>query len=335
MVMLFFQAKKTKNTRNPTIKMITQNTYEMQVVISDVLRDIPVVLTDDEKCLYFLTTDIDKELQDFIFTGKTKTVEFQTFSKEDMESIVGHLSKRGLMITYHRQRIEYMHNKIEITFPQVSDPITGIEISIIPWFMLIGRPYPIFTYIYAIWHYHTSNEKSQRLSAAAAGKIFGVSSFNKSTLCRNMKAMKKIFNIFQIDRPLSTRVREAPSIEDMVAHIPKILKEGPSIEMLKEMYGDRASQLPERINNTGNLPRALSGIPHECSNAIKDSETKKVDFHDNRTRPARPRKKGTQRVQRKLNFVEARQIEWIRKTFITSCQGIVMDAAIIYHQLLL
>jgi len=316
--------------------MIPQNTNEKQDILNNIFRDVPIVLADEGLHLYFLVKDLSEELEAFIFSGKKDRAEYQVFSEEDMREMAGYWEGLGLTVTYHSQRMEYMNNEIEIIYPRICDPETGMMISLIPWVMLPGRPYPIFLYLFAIWHYYSSEKKSMRLSAEAAGKLFGISSLNKSTISRNIKAMDRLFTIFQIDRPLSTESREAPSIKDIIRDIPKMLKECPSIEKLKEMYGDRAGQLPEQVNKTGNIPLALSGIPHEYAKVIKDNgEPIRSNPHDSRKRPARPRKQGKRATKRRSSFVESKEIEEIRKAFITKCRDIIIDAAVRYHQLLL
>jgi len=66
-----------------------------------------------------------------------------------------------------------MNQNVKIKYLQVSNPETGINISLIPWFSLPGRPYPIFLYAYAFWHYENSQRKSMEVSAMVAGKNSG------------------------------------------------------------------------------------------------------------------------------------------------------------------
>jgi hypothetical protein len=174
--------------------MITQDTYEIQGAISDILRCVPIALSTGGGCIYILIKDINKELARFISTGRTEAAVFHTLSLEEMKATAECCEQHGLTLTYRSHCMEYMHRKVTITYPQVSNHATGIKVSLIPWFLLPDRPYPIFTYAYAIWHYNSSGKKSQRLSAAATGKVFGVSSFNKSTVCRNIKALEGLFN---------------------------------------------------------------------------------------------------------------------------------------------
>jgi len=317
------------------MEMITQNTDKIQEVLAKIFRDIPVVLSAGAACLYFLVKDLSEELEEFILGGRAGAAEFHVFPKGEMEEMASRFEAQGLTVTYRSQQIEYMYRQAAVIYPQVGDPATGMKISLIPWFMLPGRPYPIFTYVYAIWHYQASGKKSMRLSAAAAGRIFGAGSFNKSTLCRNLRAMARLFEMFQIDSPLSVEARAAPSAEEVIGAIPELLRGCPPIGELGEMYDGQACRLPGGGGNAESVSRALSGIPHECADAIKNSGPAEGHRRDARKRPPRPHGKRKKRVQRGVGFAEPHKIEQIRRAFIAGCRGIVMDAAGSCHQFLL
>jgi len=316
------------------MEMISQNINETQEALSSVFCGLPIALAASENCLYILIKDLEIKLENFISTGETVTTELQVFPDADMHAMEAQWTHLGLTVSYRSQQMEYMYRQVTITYPQVSNPKTGMEISLIPWFMLPNRPYPTFSYIYAIWHYRNSDEKSQRLTAAATAKLFGLSRFNKSTVCRSIKAMEHLLETLKPDRPLSI-VREAPATEDIISRIPKILKDCLSIESLKETWGDRVGQPPESIK-AGNVPDVLSNIPQKCSKVLKGKgPAANGKPRDTRKRQGRPRTTGAQPVQRKIDFAPQPQLERIRKDFIVSCHSIVIDAAVTYHLFLL
>lgn len=293
------------------------------------------ILSDGASCLYLLIKDISKELEDFILTGKMCTAEIHVLPTEQERTIMERWKQMGLTVTYHRQRIEYMYREATITYLCVGDPVTGIKISLIPWFMLPGRPYPIFVYIYAIWHYQITGKKSLSLSAAAAGKMSGISTLNKSTVSRNIKAMENFIEISHIDRPLSTDEPEMPSDEDMIERIPEILGGDANVESLERRRGQKIKHLPEPIRHTETVQDILSAIPDEFPQIVKDGEPAKKKTRDVRKRPGRPRGKGSQRAQRQPDFVDMAQIEKTRRAFIEICRGIVLNAAAVYHRFLI
>jgi hypothetical protein len=231
--------------------------------------------------------------------------------------------------------MEYMHRKVTITYPQVSNHATGTKVSLIPWFLLPERPYPIFIYIYAIWHYNNSGKKSQRLTAAATGKVFGVDSFNKSTVCRNIKALEGLFDSIRTDRPITGKTTMTLSNRDVIGHIPDMLKCCTSIEALREMLGDNIEPAPEGINNRKTPAYALNDMPPEFLEVIIEAMPAGSRRRDTRIRPIRPRKRPANTVQRNLRFVDSAKIERIRRDFIAVCMCIAMESAIIYHKFLL
>ena len=319
------------------MEIIAQNIENAQEVLSRILQNIPIVMATKEDRIYILIKNINTKLENFIYTGEAETSEFQVFSNDDMQAMSRHWTRLGLTVTYHRQQMGYyMQRKITITYPQVSDPATGMRVSLIPWFMLPGRPHPIFAYIYAIWHYRTSGEKSQRLSAAATEKLFGIDGFNKSTLCRSLRA-GGIFEILQQDMPQTAIGCEMASNEDLIEYIPRLLKGCPSIKTLKEMLGGNTGQLSESVSDTENVRGALSGVPHEYLKVIKENGQGSANgkANDSRKRPSRPRSECKRPKRRALQFAPKPQIEYIRKGFITYCCSFVMSAAMTYHQVLL
>jgi hypothetical protein len=335
-IFILLQTKLPKTMNSTDMGMITQDMIKMQEAISEILRCIPVVFTSDSNRMYFLVKNIDPELEAFITTGKTDTGKFQVFSNADMYAMTCRWEQLGLTDTYHSQPMEYMHRNVVITYPKVSDPATGNEVLLMPWFMLPGRPFPIFTYIYGIWHYRVSGEKSQRVSAAAVAKIFGLCTFNKSTLCRNIRSMRQIFETVNAAKPLSAKERAVPSAEELCDIIPKILKDCPVTETSNESLGG-ICRIADELGNMTNAAQALDGIPFEYSEVLKEQATPPVrrTHHDARKWAARPRKRRNPPNRHKPEFVAPSRREEIRKAFIVICRDIIIGAAITSHQLIL
>ena len=296
---------------------------------------IPFILVGNELRWYYLIRDIDKGLEEFIVTGKTESTEFHVFSKDQEQAMVRNWRQLGFVVTYHSQQISYKHRRVAITYLQVCEPASGASISLIPWFMVPGRPFPVFVYIYAIWHYYSTGRKSLSVSAAVTGKLFGIKGFNKSTVSRNIKAMGNFIDISQIDRPLAADRRETLSDGEMISCIPEIMRDIPSIETLEEMYGEKVKRLPSPVSRAETVKHALSGIPENYSKITADRIPNDKNHNDHRKRPARPRGKKAKHVQRRLEFVGSQQIEATRIAFIRICRSLVLDAAGAYHQFLI
>jgi hypothetical protein len=229
--------------------MIPQKTDEVHEKIEKTMQDMPVIYAGNRTCLYYLVRELSKELAAFLSTGLTSASELRVFSGEREKALTRLWADAGLTLEYHRQQMEYMHHQVIIVYPQISSPATSISVSLILWFMLPNRPYPVFVYLYAIWHYHNTGQESQQRSAKAASKLFGISSLNKSTVCRSIKAMRDFLGLSQIDRPLSGGYPETTSDEEMIGRILEVLRGCPSIELLEEVYRGKVRRLPGPVNS--------------------------------------------------------------------------------------
>ena len=329
---------------------------------------LPFIYVDDASNIYLLIQDISEDLAGFIRTGKTKADNEETLSaaapkedknkkkksskrakekKADKPDELHVLSEEqelkmynywrglGMSVTYRRQRIEYMYRRITVIYPQISKPGGSVIISVIPWFMRPARPYPTFVYLYATWHYVSTGQKSMEESAKAAGKVFKISSFNKSTISRNIKAMEEIIGLAGIDMALPVDEPATPPDEEILRQIPEILNGLTTVEMLKDRYGNKAQQLPGPINGKNSVQRALSAIPIEYSEIFEASDAVRYSPKDRRKRPKRQRNKNLQTEPRLLAFVEAPKIEKIRLGFIEISRSLVINTAIAFHVFLM
>jgi hypothetical protein len=208
-------------------------------------------------------------------------------------------------------------------------------VSLTPWFLIEGRPYPVFLYIYAIWHYHANGKKSLKQSAVAAGKLFGVESFNKSTVSRSIKAMAHFIDATNIDRPLADNNSGFPCHDEIIEQVPKMLNDRKLVESLEEMHPELIANLPDPVRDTATADNIFSAIPAKLSRIIKCQEPAGRKSRDIRKRAARPRAKKPKRVQRHFVFAEHRQLEETRIAFIEICCGLVLDAASTYHRFLI
>ena len=129
--------------------MISQDLMEIQELTSNVLRGIPAAITSGNR-IFILFKELSEELEQFISTGRTGSAQLDAISREDMEAVAECCERNGLTLKYRNLYIEYMHRKIVVICPQVSAPATRMRVMLIPWFAMQGRPYPVFTYIYAL-----------------------------------------------------------------------------------------------------------------------------------------------------------------------------------------
>lgn len=329
------QNPQKKERRSTTSEIITQNLSKTQGVLTNTLQGIPTILSDGETRVYFLVRDLHEDMEKFIFTGKAEAPELSVFPEIYEQELIKEWKSRGFRSTYRTQPLDYMSVRVIIKYLEVSNPCTGVSISLMPWFMLPGRPYPVFTYFYALWHYANSQQKSMRLSAMVTEEIFGIKGFSKSTISRSMKIMEQFISAYQMDCPLPTKNPEIPSVTETTIYISELLENCTSVESLRQALWTRTTNLPPPIRRGNNISYALSLIPNELSLVLKEKATAIKKNHDDRNREARPRAKRMRSVQRRLDFIESHKISRIRQEFITLCKACVMNAAVSYHRFLI
>jgi len=321
--------------------MISQNLPEKQELrtnITEIFSRVPAVfLRDDGNRAYILVKDLSEEMTEYISSGKVTTSELHVFSEGYERELIRKWRSMGFEFGYRSQRLEYIGRDVTVKYLEVSNPQTGIKISLIPWFLAPGRPFPIFVYLYAVWHYNNSEQKSMQLSVMATRKLFRISNFSKSTLSRTIKFMEPLLSSFQMNSPLPAEEPEIPSAAETINCISELLKNCQSIEAIEKATGIKAVCLSPPIRRKNNVSYALSLIPNELSNVIKEKKPGPEKGSDSRKRPARPRKRPQERppVQHVPDYVEFHERERIRRAFIHLCEAIVLNAAVSYHRFLI
>ena len=76
--------------------------------LNEKIITLPSIYIDRESCLYILIKDVNKELDDFILTGKTEEREFYVFSREREQSMISDWAQLGFDAKHHGQLIDYM-----------------------------------------------------------------------------------------------------------------------------------------------------------------------------------------------------------------------------------
>ena len=85
--------------------------------------------------------------------------------------------------------IKEQHKEYTVICSEFRNDAKGLEsIVIIPEFLVPGRPYPVYVYLYAIDLYSGAPEKGQRWAAETTRKYFGLETFAHTTLGRALKA---------------------------------------------------------------------------------------------------------------------------------------------------
>jgi len=317
------------------MKKITQNHDKKQELFSHLINGLPIVLFDSTDILYFLVANLSDEMEEFLQAGKIEDRAIHVFSETEERNLVKYWKELGLKSKFCRQTMLYMEKKVEIVYLQVRNPETGFRVSLIPWFLLPNRLYPVFSYYYAIEHYNMSEVKSMRLSAAATAEIFGMPEFNKSTLCRNIKAMDKILNKIQTSDPIEEADEKAVSAGDGIGRVAELLKTCLSIEGFIEAWGDGVAKLPDPVNGNTEDLKGASGIPPESSNIVKNNPGEAGKPGNTRGSPLRRCEKWKRPKKKRIVLMDCASRERIRINFINNCKGAVFDMAAMYHRFII
>ena len=93
-------------------------------------------------------------------------------------------------IGYHNYQIKYYRRNHEVACPRYRFA-DGTEVTVIPWFLIPGRPYPLQTYMYACGLYGSNPEIGQRGAAEATRAKYELETFSHSTVCRSFKSFEQ------------------------------------------------------------------------------------------------------------------------------------------------
>jgi hypothetical protein len=96
----------------------------------------------------------------------------------------------GVIARYHRYHIEYNRREYEIVCPKYVFA-DKTSVTVIPWFLIPGRPYPLQVYIYACGIYSSSPEMGQRGAAKATRAKFKLETFSHSTVSRSFRSLER------------------------------------------------------------------------------------------------------------------------------------------------
>ena len=99
----------------------------------------------------------------------------------------------GLTLTIHTNKLQIGLDDIEIECPEISDEenANSNNYLILPEFLVPGRPYAIYIYIYAITIYCTNHKMGQREAAERTRERFGLKTFSHTTLGRALIRIEK------------------------------------------------------------------------------------------------------------------------------------------------
>jgi len=121
--------------------------------------------------------------------GRLDQSQQHTYQVDEDNSLSQKYDGIGYRKNERTYQVTYRHHVYTIICPEYRKE-TDI-VLIIPEFLLPGRPYPIYVYLYAIDDYSKNPNTSQRQSAEATRKHFGLETFAHTTLGRFLKRFVK------------------------------------------------------------------------------------------------------------------------------------------------
>ena len=141
-----------------------------------------------------------------------------------------------LTVQEHESKLTCGWVDIRVLYPEIHDQAAPKEAGyvIIPEFIIPGRPYPIYIYLFAIVTYCLNPWMGQREAAKRTRERFGLETFSHTTLGRAMKKLEKLINEYE-DEP---QVKETPIKDGDVA-----AGAFPSVEQIKGRKEKVASYL--------------------------------------------------------------------------------------------
>ena len=98
-----------------------------------------------------------------------------------------------LTIREHENKLQCGLIDIEVRYPEIHDQesTAGDGYKIIPEYMIPGRPFPIYIYLYAITTYSFNPAMGQREAAKRTRERFQLKTFSHTTLGRAMKRLEE------------------------------------------------------------------------------------------------------------------------------------------------
>ena len=93
-------------------------------------------------------------------------------------------------IRHHYYGIKYKGQKLDIVCPAYHHPEEG-DVVILPWYLILGRPYPLQVYLFASSYYSNNPDVGQRGAAEATRLKFNLKTFSHTTVGRSFRTIEE------------------------------------------------------------------------------------------------------------------------------------------------
>ena len=218
--------------------MITQNNDIIQAIDERVFTEIPIIQAANGGAIYILMKDLPEETEKYIQGEGFEGMELAVLAEDYGEMVVAGWRSRGFKCTYCRQSMEYMKRDAIIKYLHVINPGTGASFFLIPWFMLPRKKYPVQVYAYASWYNTLTGQPAGVIETAEVVKeLFGLETFDPSTVCRSKAQMSRIFRERgENDGAISKEEPEIATTAAIIDWVTEALEKQPAAECIK--YAD-------------------------------------------------------------------------------------------------
>ena len=355
------------------MKILTQNEDNIQAIGKKVLKETPFALRTDKGEIYILIKDLPDEMKSFIDGEPFEGEELHVFSEAYEERVTRRWRGHGYERTYRRQSMEYMGRTVTIKYLHVINPETKVGVSLIPWFMLPKRRYPVTTYIFAAWYSTLPEEKAGvRKTGEVVRELFRLNTFDPSTVWRACAQISRIFGEqVENDGPLSIQEPKIATTAAIMDRVNEFLEKCTSAETIEDNKNrgtdefkaqprpaaaenavqenedqEGAGQDKNSSNHVGNTntatanradavsARILGNIPVELAKVTRP-EPVKQSKQDRRDRPARPRGERLPKEPEGSLLIESGELKKKRDELTMVCMNMVLNAVCLYHKFLI
>ena len=164
----------------------------------------------------------------------------------------------GKLLKEHTYVLDCGQVTYDIICPEIK--AHGTKLLIVPEFLLLGRPYPVYVYLYGIILYSSNPEMGQREAAEETRKQFGLDTFSHTTLGRAIKRLEEWIKGFEdkaeSEESSPEKIRCFPSVEQTHERRDTVLKflanaAGQEVDKIQDTLKPQISQNYEHLPYIG------------------------------------------------------------------------------------
>lgn len=311
--------EKLNNYEKPSNDFATN--FNIDCILYRTYNSLPYIINGGKSDRYILIKALPDDLNEWIITGKTKGITFRILTTNEENELKSMCRRLKLKFRRGRQTMEYMGYTAEIEYPRIVDPVNKTCVSLIPWFMLHRKKYPVFIYLFTYWLCVCQN-KSERQSAVAAEQLFGTK-IHFSTVSRSIKMAQTLSGTLDTSTTASS---SAITFGDILKDIPELLSLKSNLDQPQPSCVGASITL---ANVTVRFAKFIRTVPKALSTATPPTATSR------HKRAIKDLSKNKPTKQKPTQFIDEKNITRVRRRFIAQCRRLVFNVAKRYHKFLI